>query len=282
VTYIPRCVIALALLAGGWLARPAAQDLALPTKADSVRFAVIGDQGSGSKQQYEVGTQMAAFHQKFPFTFVLTVGDNIYGSERPQDFVKKFEAPYKALLDANVLFYASLGNHDDPNQRMYKPFNMDGKRYYSFKRGSVHFFALDSNYMDPVQVAWLDAELKDSGSDWKIAYFHHPPYASGMHGSQTDLRKVIEPLFLKYGVDAVFNGHEHFYERIKPQNGIAYFVTGGAGKLRRGDINPSALTAVGFDIDNSFMLIEVSGKELFFQAITRMGKTIDKGIVVRR
>ena len=52
------------------------------------------------------------------------VGDNIYGSERPQDFQKKFELPYKPLLDAGVTFYAALGNHDDPNQRFYKPFSM--------------------------------------------------------------------------------------------------------------------------------------------------------------
>lgn len=261
---------------------PRAQELALPLKRDSVRFAVIGDQGSGSRQQYEVGNQMAAFHQKFPFTFVLTVGDNIYGAERPQDFVKKFEAPYKVLLDAKVPFYATLGNHDDPNQRLYTPFNMGGKKYYSFKKGNARFFALDSNYMDPAQVAWLEQELKDAGTDWKIAFFHHPLYASGMHGSQTDLRTVLEPLFLKYGVDAVFNGHEHFYQRIKPQEGIAYFVSGGAGKLRKGDLRPSPLTAVGFDTDNSFMLIELGDKELYFQAISRMGKTIDKGTVIRR
>lgn len=277
-----RRVVALAFLTGGLLAGTSAQDLALPAKANSVRFGVIGDQGSGSKQQYEVGAQMAAFHKKFPFTFVLTVGDNMYGAERPQDFVKKFEAPYKALLDAKVDFYASLGNHDDPNQRLYKPYNMGGKHYYSFKKGNVRFFALDSNYMDPTQVAWLEGELKASGSDWKIAYFHHPLYASGMHGSQLDLRAIVEPLFLKYSVEVVFAGHEHFYQRIKPQKGIYYFVTGGAGKLRRGDLRPAEFTEVGYDTDYSFMLVEVTNSEMYFQAINRLGKTIDKGTIVRR
>ena len=64
------------------------------------------------------------------------VGDNIYGSERPQDFVKKFEPPYKPLLDAGVKFYASLGNHDAREQRFYKLFNMDGKLYYPSRRRS--------------------------------------------------------------------------------------------------------------------------------------------------
>ena len=277
-----RSVGALALAGGVWISGASAQDLALPMKTNSVRFAVIGDQGSGSRQQYEVGTQMATFHKKYPFTFVLTVGDNMYGAERPQDFVKKFEAPYKLLLDAKVEFYASLGNHDDPNQRLYKPYNMGGKHYYTFKKGNVRFFALDSNYMDPPQVAWLEGELKNSGSDWKIAYFHHPLYASGMHGSQTDLRAIVEPMFIKYNVDVVFSGHEHFYQRIKPQKGIHYFVTGAAGKLRRGDLNPAEFTAVGNDREYSFMLIEVADKEMYFQCVDRLGKTIDKGTIVRR
>src|SRR4029434_6138484 len=105
---------------------------------------------------------------------------------------------------------------------------------------------MDSNYMEPPQVQWLDKELQASGSDWKIPYFHHPLYSSGMHGSQVELRKIVEPLFIKYGVDVVFAGHEHFYERIKPQNGIYYFTSGGAAKLRDGDITDRGLTAEGF------------------------------------
>jgi predicted phosphodiesterase len=279
-TTIRRCLIALAVAASCWLAGPAAQELTLPLKTDSVRFAVIGDNGTGDAPEYEVGKQLAASHEKFPFTFVIMMGDNLYGSERPQDFVNKFEAPYKALLDAKVAFYATLGNHDDPNQRFYALFNMGGKRYYSFRKGSnVRFFALDSNYMDPVQLAWLEGELKSSGSDWKIAYFHHPLYSSGMHGSQTDLRVVLEPLFIKYGVSVVFSGHEHFYQRIKPQKGIHYFVSGSAGQLRSGDLRPSEMTAAGFDTDRSFMLVEVAEKEMSFQTISRTGKTVDQGTI---
>ena len=277
-----RRLLALLLIASVCLAVPSAQDLALPNKPDSVKFAVIGDQGSGEKPQYEVGSQMATFHKKFPFTFVITVGDNLYGAERPQDFKSKFELPYKALLDDKVDFYASLGNHDDPNQNKYTPFNMGGKQYYTFKKGNVRFFALDSNYMDPVQVAWFENELKNSGSDWKIPYFHHPLYASGMHGSQLDLRAIVEPLFIKYSVEAVFSGHEHFYQRIKQQKGIYYFVTGAAGKLRRGDLKPADFTAYGNDKEYSFMLIEVTDKEMYFQCVDRLGKTMDKGMITRK
>jgi predicted phosphodiesterase len=279
---IRRIFVALAIVAVCWLAVTADQQLTLPLKADSVRFGVIGDNGTGEIPEYEVGKQLAAFHQTFPFTFIIMMGDNLYGSQRPQDFVKKFEAPYKLLLDAKVDFYASLGNHDDPTQRFYAPFHMAGQRYYSFKKGNVRFFALDSNYMDRAELAWLEPELKNSGSDWKIAYFHHPLYSSGMHGSQIDLRVVLEPLFVKYGVDVVFSGHEHFYQRLKPQKGINYFVSGAAGELRPGDIRPSDLTAAGFDADRSFMLIEVSGNELSFQAISRTGTTVDHGTIFLR
>jgi hypothetical protein len=275
-------VVAAAAVLGCWLAAPAAQDLALPLKPDSVRFAVIGDNGTGSRPQYELADQMAAYHQKFPFTFVLMNGDNLYGGERPQDFVKKFAAPYKALLDANVQFFATLGNHDDPNQRFYKPFNMGGQRYHTFKKGNARFFSLDSNYMDPVQLEWLERELKASGSDWKIPYFHHPLYASGMHGSQVDLRTVLEPLFIRHGVDVVFNGHEHFYQRVKPQHGVTYFVSGAGGQLRRGDLRKADFTAAGYDQDLSFMLVEIADKEMTFQAVTRTGRTVDKGLIIQR
>ena len=206
----------------------------------------------------------------------------MYGSERPQDFTRKFELPYKALLDAQIPFYAALGNHDDPNQRFYKLFNMNGERFYTFKKQSVRFFALDSNYMDRDQFAWLKRELENSGSDWKIPFFHHPLYSSGgTHGSEVDLRQQIEPLFLQYGVSVVFAGHEHFYERIKPQKGIQYFTTGGAAKLREGDLKKTNLTAVGFDTDTSYMLVEIAGDVMTFQTLSRTGKRIDGGTVTK-
>ncbi len=225
---------------------------------------------------------LARSHAVFPFEFVLMVGDNLYGSERPQDFTRKFELPYKTLLDAQIQFYASLGNHDDPNQRFYKLFNMNGERFYTFKKQSVRFFALDSNYMDRDQIAWLKRELENSGSDWKIPFFHHPLYSSGgTHGSEVDLREQIEPLFLQYGVSVVFAGHEHFYERIKPQKGIQYFTNGAAAKLRKGDLRKSDMTAIGFDADLSYMLVEIAGDVMTFQTLSRTGKRIDGGTVTK-
>jgi hypothetical protein len=256
-----------------------AQQLKLPNDKNSFHFAVIGDTGTGERPQFEIASRLAEYRKAFPFDVVVMLGDNIYGGEKPRDFERKFEQPYKALLDAGVKFYAALGNHDDPNQRSYKLFNMGGERYFSFKpRNGIRFFALDSNYMDKTQLSWLEKELAASGSDWKIAFFHHPLYSSGAaHGSNMPLRVVLEPLFVKYHVSLVLAGHDHFYERIKPQSGIYHFVIGGSAKLRVGNARGADFTETSFAKDNSFALMEIKGDELFFQAISRAGETIDSG-----
>lgn len=254
-----------------------------PIGKDSVKFLVLGDTGTGDRAQNDVAAQVWQSHQVFPYEFAIMLGDNIYGSERPQDFAQKFERPYQPLLDANIPFYAALGNHDDPNQRYYKPFGMGGQRFYTYQKKDVRFYALDSNYMDKDQQAWLEKELRESNAKWKIAYFHHPIYSSGgRHGSEVDLRAIVEPLFIKYGVTVVFSGHEHFYERLKPQKGIAYFTAGGSAKLREGDIVTGALTAKGFDSEQSFMVVEIDGDVMRYQAISRHGKVVDSGEVIRQ
>ena len=261
----------------------AATETRPPVGTDSVKFLVLGDTGTGDRGQFEVAAQVWKSRQVFPYEFAIMLGDNIYGSERPQDFARKFEEPYKPLLDANIPFYASLGNHDDPNQRYYKPFGMNGQRYYTYQKKDVRFFVLDSNYMDKDQQAWLERELKDANAKWKIAYFHHPLYSSGAtHGSEVDLRTIVEPLFIKYGVNVVFAGHEHFYERIKPQQGISYFTAGGSAKLREGNIRKTPLTAKGFDTEQSYMVVEIDGDVMRFQTISKHGKIVDSGEVVRQ
>jgi hypothetical protein len=258
--------------------------LSLPMKEGSVRFVVIGDTGTGGKEQYQVADLMTQYRQVYPFEFVLMMGDNLYKGEKAEDYKKKFEIPYQRLLEQKVKFYATLGNHDESNQRFYENFNMNGEEYYRFKKGNVAFYSLNSNYMDAKQLKWLEEQLSKDDSQWKIAFFHHPPYSSGgKHGSETELREVVEPLFLKYGVNAVFAGHEHFYERIKPQKGIYYFISGAGGKLRSGDVKRgSPLTEKAFDKDLSFMLIEIARDELHFQVISRTGETVDSGVLMNQ
>jgi predicted MPP superfamily phosphohydrolase len=227
---------------------------------------------------------METYRQKVGFDFVIMLGDNIYGSHHPNDFTQKFELPYKPMLDAGVKFYAALGNHDDPNdERLYKPFNMGGERYYAFKKGDVAFFALDSNYMDPNQLSWIDQNLQNTKSKWKICYFHHPLYNEGRsHGPDLDLRTQLTPLFKRYGVNLVLSGHEHVYERIKPQDNIYYLVLGNSAKLMSKDLRSSDQMQKGFDSDRGFMLIEIGGDKLYFQVISRTGQTIDAGVFDRQ
>jgi predicted phosphodiesterase len=280
-TALTRRYAAAAMATIGAASLPA-QQVTLPLKTGSVRFLVLGDGGTGDREQFEVANQMARYGQRFPFTFAIMLGDNLYGSERPQDFDKKFMRPYKALLDGGVEFNAALGNHDDPNQRYFKPFHLDGNRYRTFKKGNVRFFVIDSNYLDPAQLKWLEKELAASGSDWKIPYFHHPLYTTARRGPEVEVRAVLEPLFVKYGVDVVFVGHEHIYERLQPQKGIYYFTVGGAAKLRKGDTRPGSLIAARYDRDRSFLLAEIAGDSLYFQTVSRTGAVVDKGVLGRR
>ena len=263
-----------------WIAAAQPQSAASP---EALRFAVIGDTGSGGKPQYEVGEQMAAALAGFPYEFVLMLGDNMYGRQERQDFIDKFERPYAAILGAGIPFFAALGNHDRPSNRDYKGFNMGGERYYTFARKNVRFVVLDTNLLDPPQVAWAEQTLKQATEEWKITYFHHPLYSSGRrHGSNVELRVVLEPLLVQHGVSVVFSGHDHNYERTTPQKGITYFVEGSSGQLRRGDMTPTEITASSFDLDQTFMLVEIRGEELAFRTLSRTGRLVDSGSIRRR
>jgi 3',5'-cyclic AMP phosphodiesterase CpdA len=269
-----------------------ATGLPFPLKSGSVRFLVIGDTGRGDSGQYETARQMIAARQKFPYEFAILLGDNMYGADAPPDYLKKFETPYKPLLDAGIKFYGALGNHDNPNQSSYNLFNMNGERYYTFRAsaggvakltsGGVRFFALDTNYLSKEQLDWLEKELGSSSSDWKICYFHHPLYSSARtHGSSLEMRAVLEPMFVKHGVSLVLAGHDHTYERVKPQKGIYHFVVGSSGSLRKGDLARTDLTLKGYDQDYVFMMAEIAGDEFYFAALTRSGQVVDSGVLPR-
>ncbi|HEX8184587.1 MAG TPA: metallophosphoesterase, partial [Blastocatellia bacterium] len=139
----------------------------------------------------------------------------------------------------------------------------------------------DTTDFDNTQALWLENSLRASRARWKIAVFHHPIYSSGKkHGSNPSLRKNLEPIFTRYGVQVAFSGHDHIYERTKPQNGIQYFVTGAGGKTRRGDIDLNTdFRATSYDEDNHYMMIEVDEAEIGFKAISEKGDVIDSGII---
>jgi hypothetical protein len=144
--------------------------------------------------------------------------------QAPGDFHAKFERPYAPLLDAGVQGFAVLGNHDLPLQQSYAAFHMSGRNYYSFQPLPTSASSGSSNRMDQAQLNWLEAELTRAHDEWKVVFFHHPIYSSGArHGSDLALRNALEPLFVNHGVTLALAGHDHFYERIKPQHGVHYF-----------------------------------------------------------
>ena len=271
----------------------AASRLALANEAPTyvssfqpVRFAVIGDWGCGYDGQFAIAERMAAAHASEPFEFVLSVGDNIYPNGNYEDFGEKFERPYEPFLKTSIPFHTVFGNHDVRDGReaqlRYPLFGMNGRPYYTMQKGNglVDFFLLDTTAMDDRQIAWLDRSLAASTAVWKVAIFHHPIYSSGKaHGSDMGLRKKVEPLFRKHGVQVGFSGDDHIYQRVTLQHGIQYFVTGAAGKLREGDIKRDNLVALGYDVDNHFMVVEADTSKLAFKAINSKGEVIDQGAI---
>ncbi|HKQ05990.1 MAG TPA: metallophosphoesterase [Blastocatellia bacterium] len=275
----------LAAITAGTLIKPTS--LFATNVNSKTRFAVMGDFGTGGDDEVSIARKMAELHRDAPFDFVLGAGDNIYPNGAGHLFVRNFEQPFANLLREDVKLYTVLGNHDVEagrrDQMHYPLFNMGEANYYMFGRGNglVDFFMLDSTDFDNQQTTWLENKLAQSKALWKIAVFHHPIYSSGKkHGSDTRLRQRLEPLLKKHNVQVVFSGHDHVYERLKPQDGIQYFVSGGAGKVRRGDIRAdSSISAASYDDDNHFMVIELEEKQIAFKAISKAGAVVDSGFI---
>jgi calcineurin-like phosphoesterase family protein len=280
-----QAILSLATISAGAFIKPSS--IFCSPVNDKIRFAVIGDWGTGDRDGVGTARQLISAHQRTPYDFVLAVGDNIYPNGSGRYFAKNFEQPFADLLKDKIKFYAVLGNHDvdagRQDQRDYPLFNMGGQQYYKIARGNglAEFFMLDSTDFDSTQTTWLENSLRASRAKWKIAVFHHPIYSSGKkHGSAVGLRKQLEPIFTHYGVNVGFSGHDHIYERTTPQQGIQYFVSGAGGKVRRGDIDKgSGFSAASFDEDNHFMVIELEEKQVSFQAISETGAVVDSGLI---
>lgn len=253
--------------------------LPMPRIRGGTVFALMGDSGSGDQPQQAVAKAMLTYFttaRRFPF--VLMLGDNLYDD----DYNGEFLEPYKPLLDRGVKFYAALGNHDRDVEIHFKPFNMGDKDRYSFDEGNARFAALNSNHpADPEQIKWLDGVYNDAGDKWRIAFFHHPLYSSGQHAAESRdvIRPALEDALVGNRVNVVFSGHEHLYERIKPQRGIHYFVSGGGGRnlysVRKSDFDEVAVS------QHHFMVAEIAGDRLLFEALTQSQKVLDCGVIYR-
>lgn len=247
-----------------------------------LRFVSVADTGTGAKGQYAVAGAMNYYHKQNPYNLVVLGGDNIYNNGEIEKITQVFERPYGTLLKRGVKFHACLGNHDirtdngDP-QVKYPGFNMKG-RYYTFNRGNVQFFALDTNGNADWknQLVWLEKELSLSKSPWKVVFGHHPIYSSGVYGANAQFIKTFTPLFQKYGVQLYINGHEHHYERTRSLNGTTYLTCGaGAGNRPVGKNEWTEYSTSNL----SFAAYEVYADRIELTGIGTNNRVFDRGII---
>lgn len=256
---------------GPWVSSSTHSFRAAAPAGATIRFAVFGDSGRATKEQFAVAARVIAAKPEF----VLHTGDVVYPYGEDHDYDKKYFTPYGPLID-HVPFYFGIGNHDYANLSRdagkgrdwlrehwfavhHNPSGTPPERtYYSFDWGPGHFVSVDANEGYPIAAApptspggdqwtWLDRDLAASTAPWKIVFLHIAVYASGGHASNKLLKRTLAPLFEKHGVDVVFQGHDHGYERTSPitqgrraEKGPIYIVagTGGAPVYRRRERNP--------------------------------------------
>lgn len=260
-----------------------ASEIKLPTTQPLLRFVSVADTGTGDRGQYAVAEAITRYHEQHPFDLVILAGDNIYDNGEIEKIGAVFEEPYAPLLERGVKFQAVLGNHDirtdnGDRQVSYPGFNMQGRRYYTFRREPVQFFALDTNKNADweAQLSWLEEELSKSEATWKVVFGHHQIYSSALYGVNKRLVKRLTPLFQKYGVQLYINGHDHVYERTHPINGTTYLICGaGAGTRSVGRSSWTAHSAERL----SFAAYDVYNDRILIQGLDVNNRVFDEGII---
>jgi acid phosphatase type 7 len=265
-----------------------------------VHFTAVGDFGSNSNDQVDVARAMLG---RAPELF-LALGDNAYEAGTEAEFQHNLFEPMAPLL-AQVPFFAVPGNHEYVTNQgqpyfdnLYLPTSSTGgESYYSFDWGYVHFVGIDSSCAiglapasrctPEAQRAWVEKDLAASTAVWKVAYMHYPPWSSGEHGSQLNIRKQYAPLFEKYGVDLVLTGHDHDYERTQPMTGDVqaasgkrapvYLVVGSGGASLRdmGTSSRPAWSALRNNVDHGYLDVKAEDGTLTAQMLTPAGKVMD-------
>jgi predicted phosphodiesterase len=248
-------------------------------------FAVVGDSGSGGKGQLAV----AALLERLRPDLVLHTGDVVYPAGQERHYDRRFFAPYRNLIKMVPLFPV-LGNHDVRKgngaaflENFHPPLGSPGstKRYYSFDWGNTHFVALDSELYHgdrgsnpEEQRDFLERDLATTRKRWTVAFLHRSPYGSSRHGGDEKVREDLEPLFVKHGVDLIFSGHDHVYERTVPITGVTYVVSGGGGR-RLYPAGNGELTASSVSVHHA-VLVRVSGSRLLLETLEVGGKVVDR------
>ncbi len=260
---------------------------------DSVRFAVLGDNGTGGRNAMDIARQMARTYEETPYGLVVLLGDISYYGSIADRYQEVFLEPLGPLLDAGVRFELAVGNHElefepssEANREIVRRLEVVAAQgsFYSVVQGPVEIFILDSSTPKVTgaagseQISWLQDALAASTAPWKVAALHHPPYSSGGHGSDIAVREALEPLLVEYGVALVLTGHDHHYERTVPLDGVTYVVSGAGSKLR--GTGSSNFTAVA-ENRLQFMIAEATPDTIRLRAIGVDGVVIDEFSLVR-
>jgi hypothetical protein len=256
----------------------------LPQQAFSV--AVWGDSGVGDAGQKQLAQQI----EKNKPDLLVHTGDLIYNRGEWRNFDPYFFSIYQSTLK-RVPFYGTLGNHDVRTQNGQPflenfvlprngPVGVEAERNYAFDYANAHWVVIDTNQststLRDTIVPWIEADLKRSRATWKFVVFHQPPFSSGLHGDDKSIKDVLVPVLARMDVDVVFNGHDHSYERFKPQNGVTYIVTGAGGAARYPRRRKRDITAF-FDNDHwSFTRLDIFKSTLRARQIATDGRVLDE------
>ena len=271
-----------------------------PTADTPFAFAVISDTQGNPR----VSGRVAGHAWWLRPNFLLHPGDLVSTGTVKQQWLEHFFSSMKPLLERVALFPV-LGNHERDARFYYDYMSLpDPEYYYTFEYGNAQFFMIDSNRKvapGSEQFAFLERELKRSKAEWKIVCYHHPAYTSDendygntWYGPSTrgDLRtRKLVPLFDKYGVDIVWNGHIHSYERTwplradkaaAPAGGTVYMITGGGGGSLElaGPIRPFFQNTVKHG--HHFCYVAVNGKTLEMKAYDLEGRLFDTLTIEKR
>jgi acid phosphatase type 7 len=245
-----------------------------------IGFLAFGDSGGGGSDQYALLEQMF----QLPYELIIHTGDLAYDSGTLDEIERNVFDVYAELF-RNLPFFPAAGNHDYKTQEA-APFRSvfalpeaAGEKWYSFDWGPAHFVALDTEADYAAQARWLDDDLAAATAPWKIVYLHRPPYSSGTHGSDSNLRAKLAPVLERHGVQLVLAGHDHHYERIQPQNGVHYVLTGGGGIGTR-DVGASSFTAFAEPVIH-FVVGEIVADQLILHAIDATGVEFDSVVIPR-
>jgi 3',5'-cyclic AMP phosphodiesterase CpdA len=250
------------------------------TSKETIRFLAFGDSGGGGADQYALLDQMYTVN----YDLMIHTGDIAYDDGTIGQYEDNVFGVYADLFK-NIPFFPASGNHDyrtmsgAPFREVFNLPGDSGEKWYSYDWGRVHFVALDTEADYKTQAAWLDRDLEATSAEWKIVYMHKPPYSSGSHGSDTALRNAIAPVLERHKVQLVLAGHDHNYERIEPQKGTYYLVTGGGGIGTR-SVGSSSFTAFAEDIIH-FVYGEIGVDEMVLHAIDATGREFDSVVIPR-